>query len=326
MVRTDSPEVAQQAAITLALLEDEKSLVYCDSKRAILFFGTGSISPTVGITLGTHHLTPNYINWFPVQMGQLEGLLAVTTRVVLETCASIKTSFPEVVEGAAIALALAQPKVGRIVTDSQKAYNNYRNGWVSLAAVDILKSKRDVPERKVEFIWTPAHSGLEGNELAHQFAREMEHRVEEGEPQPILSYRDITNYYKTERRRYPDPHKSLSREQQAIYRQIQAGSFPHPYLQNKMYPERYEEDCNFCKTQLGTLQHVIGVCDFIKAILPPLNYPATIPLPSSTLTERWETLLTSTALEDQLVLISRGQAAREAYGSREEGTTSIDGV
>ncbi|KAG0421175.1 hypothetical protein HPB47_002938 [Ixodes persulcatus] len=30
-------------------------------------------------------------------------------------------------------------------------------------------------------------------------------------------------------------------------------------------------------------------------------------------------------LEDQLVLISRGQAAREAYGSREEGTTSIDG-
>ncbi|KAG0412041.1 hypothetical protein HPB47_010837 [Ixodes persulcatus] len=42
--------------------------------------------------------------------------------------------------------------------------------------------------------------------------------------------------------------------------------------------------------------------------------------------QRWETLLTSPVLEDQLVLISRGRAAREAYGSRDEGTTSIDGV
>lgn len=142
-------------------------------------------------------------------------------------------------EEAAIALALAQPNVGRIATDSQKAYNSYRKGWVSLAALDIPKSKPDVPERKVELIWTPAHSGLDGNELAHQFAREMEHRVEEGEPQSIISYRDITNHYRAERRRYPDPHKSLSRDQQAIYKQIQAGSFPHPYLQNKMYPGRY---------------------------------------------------------------------------------------
>ncbi|KAG0443348.1 hypothetical protein HPB47_015012 [Ixodes persulcatus] len=49
-----------------------------------------------------------------------KATLAVTTRDVLVTCASIKTSFPEVAEEAAIALALAQPKVGRIVTDSAK--------------------------------------------------------------------------------------------------------------------------------------------------------------------------------------------------------------
>ncbi|KAG0420172.1 hypothetical protein HPB47_003631 [Ixodes persulcatus] len=256
-----------------------------------------------GVTLYTDASLPKFSS---------KATLAVTTRDALVTCASIKTSFPEVAEEAAIALALAQPKVGRIVTDSQKAYNSYRKGWVSLAALDILKRKRNVPERKVELIWTPAHSGLEGNELAHQFAREMEHRVEEGEPKSIISYKDITNYYKTERRRYPDPHKSLSREQQVIYRQIQAGSFPHPYLQNKMYPERYKKECNFCKNQLGTLQHVIGVCDFVKPIPPPLTIPTTPPHPSSSLTERWETLLTSPVLEDQLVLISRGQAAREA--------------
>ncbi|KAG0410297.1 hypothetical protein HPB47_012593 [Ixodes persulcatus] len=103
-------------------------------------------------------------------------------------------------------------------------------------------------------------------------------------------------------------------------------SFQHPYLQNKMYPERYKKECNFCKNQLGTLQHVVGVCDFVKPIPPPLTIPTTPSHPSSSLTERWETLLTSPVLEDQLVLISRGQAAREAYGSRDEGTTSIDGV
>ncbi|KAG0421442.1 hypothetical protein HPB47_002668 [Ixodes persulcatus] len=133
--------------------------------------------------------------------------LAVTTRDAIVTCASIKTSFPEVAEEAAIALALAQTKT----------YNSYRRGWVSLVELDILKRKRDGPERNVELIWTPAYSGMKGNELVHQFAREIEHR-------------------------------------------------------------------------------------------------------------RWETLLTSPVLEVQLVLISRGQAAREAYGSREEGTTSIDGV
>ncbi|KAG0416010.1 hypothetical protein HPB47_006825 [Ixodes persulcatus] len=68
------------------------------------------------------------------------------------------------------------------------------------------------------------------------------------------------------------------------------------------------------------------VCDFVKPIPSPLTIPTTPPHPSSSLSERWETLLTSPLLEHQLVLISRGQAAKEAYGSREEGTTSIDGV
>ncbi|KAG0419290.1 hypothetical protein HPB47_004217, partial [Ixodes persulcatus] len=81
-----------------------------------------------------------------------------------------------------------------------------------------------------------------------------------------------------------------------------------------MYPERYEKACNFCKNQLGTLQHVIGVCDFVKTISPPLTIPTTPPHFSSSLTERWETLLTNPVLEDQLILISRGQAAREALG------------
>ncbi|CAN8029154.1 unnamed protein product [Ixodes persulcatus] len=72
-----------------------------------------------GVTLYTDASLPKFSS---------KATLAVTTRDALVTCASIKTSFPEVAEEAAIALALAQPKVGRIVTDSQKAYNSYRKG------------------------------------------------------------------------------------------------------------------------------------------------------------------------------------------------------
>ncbi|KAH9363008.1 hypothetical protein HPB48_014210 [Haemaphysalis longicornis] len=70
-----------------------------------------------------------------------------------------------------------------------------------------------------------------------------------------------------------------------------------------MYPEIYEKECSFCG-RLGTLRRVIGECDFTETIPPPLTQPSTtLPTP---LNERWETLLTSPALEDQLVLISRG--------------------
>lgn len=263
-----------------------------------------------GVTLYTDASLPKF---------STRATISVTTKDALVTCASVKTAFPEEAEEAAIAVALTQPEVNKIITDSQKAYANYRKGRVSLTALRILEGgKLRIPEQKIELIWTPAHSGLEGNELAHQLARELEHRADEHEPQAITSYKDITSHYREGRRRYPEPHKSLSRAQQTILRQVQAGSFPHPYLQSRMYPERYKKECSFCG-QLGTLRHVIGECDFTKTTPPPLTQPSTT-LPTS-LNERWETLLTSPALEVQLVLISRGQAAAEAYGSREEGTT-----
>lgn len=76
-------------------------------------------------------------------------------------------------EETAIALALTQPQVKKIITDSQKAYASYRAGWVSLEALKVLKKCRTPTNGKVELIWTPAHSRLEGNELAHQLAQEM---------------------------------------------------------------------------------------------------------------------------------------------------------
>lgn len=149
-------------------------------------------------------------------------------------------------EETAIALALTQPQVKKIITDSQKAYASYRAGWVSLEALKVLKKCRTPTNGKVELIWTPAHSRLEGNELAHQLAQEMEYRTEESELQAITSCTDITQYYKEQRKWFPDPHKSLNRDQQSIYRQIQARSFPHPILQNKMFPERCTRNCPFC--------------------------------------------------------------------------------
>lgn len=241
------------------------------------------------------------------------AVVAVSAKDKLIVGASVITPYSDEAEEVAIAIALTQPNAKKIVTDSQKAYANYRKGWVSSKARNIL-AKKEPPQHKVELIWVPAHSSVEGNEYAHQQARELNHRAEEQEHQPITGYKDLVHHYRERRKFYPEPHPSLNRAQQVIYRQIQAGSFPHPYIQNKFYPERYKKECPICK-QLGTLQHIIGVCNFSKRTPPPL------PPSRNDNCERWETLLASPALEEQLRLISRGQEYLDTYGAREEGTT-----
>lgn len=156
---------------------------------------------------------------------------------------------------------------------------------------------------------------MEGNEFAHQQARALTYRATstaEAKNQPLLTYREITTYYRHDRRTLPAPHAALTKEQQTIYRQIQTESFPHPRLLNRMFPNQFEEACPICK-KLGTLQHMIGECRFSPKHPPPL--PESRPTnPTLPFNERWRILLTSPALEDQLLLVTRGQAARAAYG------------
>lgn len=94
----------------------------------------------------------------------------------LVTGASIRTTNPAEAE-VAVTLALAQPRVRTMVTDSKTAYASYRNGKISPAPLTIL-TKRKSPGRAVELVWFPAHSQVEGNALTDHYARELSIRAE----------------------------------------------------------------------------------------------------------------------------------------------------
>lgn len=92
--------------------------------------------------------------------------------------ASLRTTDPAVAEEVAVALALVQPNVDTVVTDSKSAYGSFRRGVISPAARTIL-SKHKPPGRAIELVWVPAHSKVEGNALADHHARELSIRAED---------------------------------------------------------------------------------------------------------------------------------------------------
>ncbi|XP_077547715.1 uncharacterized protein LOC144159942 [Haemaphysalis longicornis] len=111
--------------------------------------------------------------------GSDKAALAVTTRDRLVAVASTRTRNATNAEEMAIALALIQPGATHVVTDSKKAYANYRGGLMSSEAARVLK-RHKTPDNEVELIWTPAHSSLVGNNIADYYARDMSCReVEE---------------------------------------------------------------------------------------------------------------------------------------------------
>lgn len=127
--------------------------------------------------------------------------------------------------------------------------------------------------------------------------------------QPVVTYKNMVTFYHKERQKLPAPHPQLTQGQQVAYRQIQSGSFPHPLLLSRMFPNQYRGNCPVCQ-EIGILQHMVGECRFNQEHPPPLP-PTTTPLP---LVERWENLLSSPALENQLRLVTRSQVAKTAYG------------
>lgn len=254
--------------------------------------------------------------------GKSWATVTVTTTEKLLTCATVKTNDVDEAEELAIALALTIQGRTRVVTDSQQAYRSFQSGWVSRLVLRALKGKELPKGEEIELIWVPAHSAVEGNEFAHQQARALSHRAaaaereeEDAKSQPLVTYKDIVEYYRNGRQSFPEPHLTLTREQQTTYRQIQTESFPHPRLLNRMYPSQYGQECPVCH-EPGTLQHMIAECKFSQQHPPLLTNPNPnmIPLPIQPLRERWKILLSSPALEDQLWLVTRGQAARAAYG------------
>ncbi|KAH8019888.1 hypothetical protein HPB51_022989 [Rhipicephalus microplus] len=232
-------------------------------------------------------------------------VVTYTDRLIVS--ASLRTTEPAIAEEAAMALALVQPSVDVVVTNSKTVCGLFRREVISSKARAIL-SKCKLPGRAVKLVWVPAHSQLAGNTIADYHAGEMSIRAEH-KPENLLhlvtSFRGITQMYQKERCQLPEPHTNLTRKQHTIMRLAHAASLAPPVLLNRMDPEEHHTLCPFCKIENGTLPHILVQCTEIN--LPPTTFASPrhrVPQPL----ERWETLLSSSALPTQRALTNRGGA------------------
>lgn len=195
------------------------------------------------------------------------AIAAVTSEGQITAGATIFTTSPEQAEEAAIALALATtPRPRTIISDSKAAILNYAKGYVSTPAQAILRTLKAQPlESAVSLVWTPAHSGLCGNELAHSTARGFTTRAEGAQLRTaeirsardsLVTFHDITSHFRLTRRIYPPAAPVLSREESIMWRQLQTHSFPCPLILSHIYPPLYTPNCSFCE-QRATLSHIL---------------------------------------------------------------------
>ncbi|KAM7314642.1 uncharacterized protein ISCGN_004426 [Ixodes scapularis] len=226
--------------------------------------------------------------------------------------ASIRTINPVEAEETAIALAIASGKEYlNILSDSQTALRRFRAGRISPCALRILTDlKTPLPETTL--IWTPGHESVDGNRQAHAVARACTHRVPQTEDHnTILKFIPVPNQYseilihqRGERFRYPPPHRSLTREEAAIWRQLQSHTYRHLALLHKFYPTMYPASCPHC-SGYPSLYHVTWACQSHPS-LPPISSPSP---------ETWEAALLSSHPDDQRSLVERAKAAAASTGA-----------
>lgn len=230
------------------------------------------------------------------------------------TSGTILTTHPEVAEEAAIALAIASTEAKIIVSDSKTAIRNFLAGRISLPAAKILSTFIGDRCRHVRLVWTPAHSSLPGNELAHEAARDFGNQADlDGDIGPtftgsrdrLATYREITHHYRLSRLKYPAPHSSLNRWQSVAWRRIQSNTFPNPVLYNRYYPDTYSDRCKWCADK-ATLQHIIWACP-----QKPRSPNRALNIRTQ---EQWEAALLSSHPDVQQLLVQLAEDAARAHG------------
>ncbi|XP_077561670.1 uncharacterized protein LOC144177998 [Haemaphysalis longicornis] len=182
------------------------------------------------------------------------------------TSATIPARNPETAEEAAIALAMTTCSDRALIfTDSQAACRNFQKGRVSATALNILKTRPQLPDTYVT--WIPGHEGMAGNEAAHAAAREHASRAflppniraATGAADVPVTYRAILQHYRLERRRYPPPHPDLTKEESVIFRRLQTNTYTHGIIMNRIYPTQFSYLCPYCDIP-DTLAHMILEC------------------------------------------------------------------
>ncbi|KAM7290099.1 uncharacterized protein ISCGN_026771 [Ixodes scapularis] len=161
--------------------------------------------------------------------------------------ASVRAQTVEQVEEAAIALAVVCNPRATIISDSQRACQNFARGVVGQPALRLL---RKTAVEGVHLIWTPGHMGQVGNEAANAAARGALYRdsvLPQRDLDNALTHSEALKALRTHRAEYPGPAKGLSKEEEFTWRRLQTDTFVTPIQLHLWYPERYATaDCPFC--------------------------------------------------------------------------------
>ncbi|KAH7981009.1 hypothetical protein HPB49_020925 [Dermacentor silvarum] len=106
-----------------------------------------------------------------------------------------------------------------------------------------------------------------GNVQVHALARDLSCRAECRIHRPdspdttishdslLTTYTDILQYYRHGRCIYHPAHRDLTRREAVQWRKLQTGSFPHPLLYSKIFPQQITPRCKHCSAP-ATLIHM----------------------------------------------------------------------
>ncbi|KAG0415526.1 hypothetical protein HPB47_007307 [Ixodes persulcatus] len=242
---------------------------------------------------------------------------------------TVFTTSSGVGEEAAIALAMtSSSRIKFIVSDSKPAILNYTKGRISSEALKILRTGFHGDRvRGVLIVWAPAHSGLPGNENAHDAARGLTDRADvtniidahsfrRSDRDRLVAYRDVINHYRLGRAKCPAADRTLSKWQAVAWRLLQTNTFPNPVAYSRCYPGLYSSACKHCGDR-ADLQHMVWACPF-KNHKNNRNR-AQILMLNIRISEQWETVLLSSDPGEQVRLVQMAEAA-----AKEQGLLSAD--
>lgn len=83
----------------------------------------------------------------------------------------------------------------------------------------------------------------------------------EWDPEPLLTYGEVLEWYRLGRRTAPAPHPELTRQQAVLLRQLQTQSVITPALARHVCPDVYASDmCSVCGQHRATLAHILWDC------------------------------------------------------------------
>lgn len=158
---------------------------------------------------------------------------------------------------------LSQPaRPLNIYTDNKRACRLLDSGYTSRSAAHLFKDIQGT----VKLYWIPGHAGVLGNEKANQLARDAYIRAPSNGCQNPPSEEPIhpqlhLKEYRLARCQLPAPHPNLTRQQQTLFRQAQAGTLDTPA---RLHLLRYGKTtplppCSKCKV-INNQHHILWEC------------------------------------------------------------------